>query len=79
MDKDTTLSQFAEIEHKIERLIEVCKALEEKNRELANTNAKLEEELRVKTEAEKIYQSEKEMIRSKIDGLLTKLDDIKED
>jgi chromosome segregation ATPase len=79
LDNDTTLTQFAEIEQKVERLIDVCKALETKNRDLANTNAKLEEELRVKTEAEKIYQNEKERIRSKIDGLLKKLDEIKEE
>ena len=78
LDNETTLNQFTEIEQKIERLIDVCRSLRSKNAELANINAKLEEELRLKTEAEKTYMDERNLIRTRIDGLLTKLDEIKE-
>jgi hypothetical protein len=38
----------------------------------------LDEELQVKVEAENSYAKERDLIRSKIDGLLGKLDEITE-
>ena len=78
MDNDFVLKQFGEIEHKVERLIENCKAQAAANSELKNKLASLEEEIRGKVEAEKNYAEEKTLIRSKIDGLLARLDDISE-
>ena len=76
MDNDFVLKQFGEIEHKVENLIENCKAQAAANSELKNKLRSLEEEIQGKVEAEKNYAEEKALIRSKIDGLLARLDDI---
>ena len=78
MDNDFVLKQFGEIEHKVERLIENCNAQVAANSELKNKLIRLEEEIQGKVEAEKNYAEEKALIRSKIDGLLARLDDISE-
>ena len=78
MDNDFVLKQFGEIEHKVENLIENCKAQAAANSELKNKLNSLEEEIQGKVEAEKNYAEEKTLIRSKIDGLLARLDDISE-
>ena len=78
MDNEFVIKQFGEIEHKVERLIENCKAQAATNSELKNKLTSLEEEIQGKDEAEKNYAEEKALIRSKIDGLLAKLDDISE-
>ena len=76
MDNDFVLRQFGEIEHKVEKLIENCKTQAAANSELKNKLRSLEEEIQGKVEAEKNYAEEKALIRSKIDGLLARLDDI---
>ena len=76
MDNDFVLKQFGEIEQKVERLIENCNAQVAANSELKNKILRLEEEIQGKVEAEKNYAEEKTLIRSKIDGLLARLDDI---
>ena len=76
MDNDFVLKQFGEIEHKVERLIENCKTQSTANSELKNKLNSLEEEIQGKVEAENNYAEEKALIRSKIDGLLAKLDNI---
>jgi peptidoglycan hydrolase CwlO-like protein len=78
VDNEFVLKQFGEIEHKVERLIENCKAQAATNSELKNKLTSLEEEIQGKDEAEKNYAEEKALIRSKIDGLLARLDDISE-
>ena len=76
MDNDFVLRQFGEIEQKVERLIENCNAQAAANSELKNKVIRLEEEIQGKVEAENNYAEEKALIRSKIDGLLARLDDI---
>ena len=76
MDNDFVLKQFGEIEHKVEKLIENCKAQVAANAELKHKLMSLEEEIQGKVEAEQNYAEEKALIRSKIDGLLARLDDI---
>ena len=78
MDNDVILSQFAAIEKKVEQLIAVCKAHETTNLELKNEIKRLEEELQGRIAAEKKFAKEKALIRSKIDNLLVKLDEIAE-
>ena len=78
MDNEIILRQFEEIEQKVGKLIDVCKSLEATNLELRNKSKMLEEELQGKVEVENNYQEEKALIRSKIDGLLAKLEDITE-
>jgi len=76
VDNDFVLKQFEEIEHKVEKLIENCKAQAVANSELKNKLKSLEEEIQGKVEAENNYAEEKALVRSKIDGLLARLDDI---
>jgi len=78
LDHEKTLKQFDEIEQKVGKLIDVCKSLEATNLELKNTLERLEEELQGKVEAEKNYQEERALIRSKIDNLLGRLENITE-
>jgi predicted RNase H-like nuclease (RuvC/YqgF family) len=76
LDNEVVLKQFEEIERKVVKLIETCKALEAANLEQKNEIKKLEEEIQGKVEAERSYAEEKSLIRSKIDGLLVKLDEV---
>ncbi len=76
MDNEFILKQFDEIEQKVARLIDMCNALEATNLEQKNKIKSLEEEIQGKVEAERSYAEEKALIRSKIDGLLVKLDEV---
>ena len=76
MDNELILNQFEEIEQKVERLIDVCKTREATNLELNDKIKRLEEELQGKVEADRNFAEEKALIRSKIDGLLAKLNDL---
>ncbi len=78
MDNEQILRQFEAIEGKVERLIGVCKSLEATNSDLIYKIEALEKELQVKVEAENSYTEEKALIRSKIDNLLAKLEDVNE-
>jgi peptidoglycan hydrolase CwlO-like protein len=78
LDNEIILRQFEEIEKKVERLIDVYKSLEATNLELRNKIKRLEEELQGKVDAETNYTQEKALIRSKIDSLLVRLEDITE-
>ena len=75
MDIDEVMRQFDEVERKLGHLVDQYKSLTAKNAELTEKVEALEEELRKKTEAENNYSEEKALIRSKIDGLLSKLDE----
>ena len=76
LDNDFIIKQFEEIEQRVERLIESCNALEATNLEQKIKIKSLEEEIQGKIEAERSYAEEKSLIRSKIDGLLVKLDEV---
>ncbi|MBC2694997.1 MAG: cell division protein ZapB [Desulfobacteraceae bacterium] len=76
MDNAVILQQFEEIEKKIETLIQICKSHEVANSELKEKIKRLNEELQVKIEAENSYAKERDLVRSKINGLLGKLDEI---
>ena len=76
MDNEFFLSQFEEIEKKVENLIVVCNSLEVTNLELFNKIKSLEEELQGKIEAEKKIAQEKALIRSKVDNLLVRLEEL---
>ena len=74
MNDELVFRQFEEIEQKLERLIEICKAHEATNLELKLKIKNLEEEIQGKVEAERIYAEEKALIRLKVDGLLARID-----
>jgi hypothetical protein len=76
LDNEFILKQFEEIERRVEKLIERCNALEATNLDQKNKIKSLEEEIDGKVEAERSYAEEKALIRSKIDGLLVKLDKV---
>ena len=76
MDNELLLGRFEEIEKKVEKLIEICKSLEVTNLKLSDKIKSLEEELQGKIEAETIFADEKALIRSKIDNLLVRLDEL---
>lgn len=78
MDSDQIIRQFEQIEQRVESLIKTCKDLETVNSELKNQILKLEETLLEKQETENRYQEERILVRSKIDGLLAKLDTVAE-
>jgi protein-arginine kinase activator protein McsA len=78
LDNNNIFSQFEEIEKKVGKLVDVCKSLETNNLELNNKIERLEEELQNNAEAENSYQEEKALIRSKIDGLLGRIEEITE-
>ena len=73
MDNERILKHFEEIEEKVERVIKVCRSYEATNLELTKKNQKLEEELQSKVEAERRYQEEKTLIRSRIDNLIARI------
>jgi protein-arginine kinase activator protein McsA len=75
-NKQILLRQFQDIEQKVESVIEVCKSFKTRNLELLNKIERLEEELQNKIEAENSYNEQKALIRSKIDSLLVRLEDI---
>jgi len=75
LDIDALGSQFAEIEKKVEKLIEVCRSQQAANLELHHKIKQLEEELHVKNEVVKRQMEEKALIRSRIDTLLAKLEE----
>lgn len=78
MDKEMILHQFEEIEQKLEKVVARCKSYEAINSEFKNKIMKLEEELQGKIQAEKSYSQERDIIRSRIDNLLSKLNGITE-
>jgi len=78
LDNEQVFEQFEEIERKVDRLIEVCRSYEAANLELKEKIKNLQEELQGKAEAERRYAEEKALIRSKVDGLLVRLQDIAE-
>jgi hypothetical protein len=78
LDNDYILSHFAALEKKVEQFIEVCESHETTNLNLKNKSTSGEEELQGRIAAEKKFAKEKALIRSKIDNLLVKLDEIAE-
>ena len=76
MDNNQITKNFDEIEDKIEKIIDVRKAQENELQELKDYIAQLEEELQEKIDAENKLIEERLFVRSKIDSLLSKLQDI---
>ena len=76
MDNAILFDQFSQIEKKVERLLAICKKNEAANSELQNKIKSLEEELLGKIETEKSHAQEKALIRSKIDSLLVRIEEI---
>ena len=78
MDEETIVKQFEEVEQKVEGLLEVCRSLERTNSELRDTITELQGELQGKVAAENKHIKERDLIRSRIDMLLAKLENVAE-
>ena len=76
MENELILQQFEKIEQKIERLIAERRELKATNQDLTRKVATLEEELQQNVQAENKITEERTLIRSKIDALLGKLNDM---
>ncbi|NVM20764.1 MAG: cell division protein ZapB [Desulfobacterales bacterium] len=74
MDEDTTAQQFKKVEERVEKLVDMCRELQRAKTELEVKIRDLEEALKTKNGIEQRCQEEKSMIRSKIDNLLSRLD-----
>ena len=68
--------QFDQIEQKVGNLIKQCNTLENLNFKLSEKVKNLEAELKKKVETENEYSAQKVLIRSKVDNLLAKLNDL---
>jgi len=68
--------QLSEIEAKVEKLIDICRSQQAANSELHQKVKQLEEELHLKSESIQRQTEEKALIRSRIDNLLVKLEDL---
>jgi len=78
LDSEFILRQFQEIEEKVRKVVDLYTSQETTNLELRNRIKILEEEIQEKVEAEHKYVAEKGLIRSKIDSILAKLEDMEE-
>ena len=76
MDNNQIIEQFDKIEKKVLKLIDLRNSLETENKELKDYIAQLEQELEEKLEVESNLIEERSFVRSKVDSLLTKLQDI---
>ena len=78
MTDEEVLSQFDNIEEKVEKLIETCRVLDAANVELNNKYERLKQEANGKADAEKRYFEQRDLIRSKVDSLLSRLNSYSE-
>ena len=78
METEAVIQQFGELEKKVEYLIESCKRIEAENSRLTLENQKLAAQLHEKDVAEKQHIEMKDLVRSKIDSLMDRLDEISE-
>ncbi len=76
MESDALFSQFGEIEAKVEKLLDLCRLQQTSNSELHQRVKQLEEELHLKNESAQRQTEEKALIRSRVDNLLAKLEDL---
>jgi len=67
-------NKFDDIDIKVDFLIELCQMLQVENLELSSKIKDLETKLAKKNETEELNLEQEDLIQSKIDGLLTKLD-----
>lgn len=74
MDIENILLQFDQIEQKFGLLIKRCRSLEVENSQLIEKIKDLELSVQKNIDMENRFTEQKDMIRSKIDGLLERLD-----
>lgn len=78
MSIDSIPDQFKVLEEKVGQLVQKCNELQNANASLEARVASLQESLDAKDVTEKKYLEEKSLIRSKMDDLVGRLDQILE-
>ena len=78
MNIDSIPDQFKVLEEKVEQLVRKCNELQNAKSSLETTVANLQGSLSAKDATEKKYLEEKSLIRSKMDDLVGRLDQILE-
>jgi len=76
VDEEGFAEQFKKLEDKVEELVRMCNELQNAKAELGKKVEKLEKSLAAKDESEQGYLEERSMIRSRMDSLLEKLDQV---
>ena len=79
MDRETIVNRFGEIEQRIEQLIENCKRLEDENAELKENLQHLTVSLQEKESAVRQHDELKDLVRTKIESLMGRLDKLSEE
>lgn len=79
MDTETVLNQFNELEKRLDYLIETCKRLEAENARLVQEKQILSDQLQEKSVAERQHNELKDLVKSRIDSLMGRLDEISEE
>lgn len=77
-EEDGFPGQFKKLEDKIETLVRTCRDLQHNKSELEAKIYDLEGSVKARVAAEQEYAEEKSMIRSKVDDLLSRLDQVLE-
>lgn len=78
LENELLNTKFGDIEEKVDFLIELCQTLQTENGELMSKVERLESELDSKNQTEERHAEQQAVIRSKIDGLLSKLNTFSE-
>ena len=76
MKEDNFPGQFKKLEDRIEELIQKCRDFQQTESKLKAKIHDLNGALKAKADAEQEYTEEKTMVRSKIDDLLSRLDQV---
>jgi uncharacterized protein (TIGR02449 family) len=79
VDTETVISHFSELENRIDHLIRTCKRLEAESSALKEENQALTTQLQERMEALKQNDELKDLVRSKIDSLMGRLDEFSEE
>jgi chromosome segregation ATPase len=76
VEEESFPGHFKKLEDKIEDLIQTCRHLQQTKSKLEARIYELEGALKAKVAAEQEYAGERSVVRSRIDDLLTKLDEV---
>jgi len=74
VNMETILQQFERIEQKVEDVVQARRQLQKQNDDLNDRIGQLENLIREKVEAEKKHEELTALVRSKIDGLIGRLE-----
>lgn len=78
VDEESFEEQFKKLEDRVEKLVRICSELYNTKAELGRKVGELEKSLAAKDESEQGYLDERSMVRSRMDSLLEKLDQVLE-